>query len=78
MESQLSAPTIVKISAITENTLKVFFKLFSLLVSCRDSMREKGANIRFGNIFDDTYCKNCFFVAAVCQKSASTLCVEVA
>ena len=37
--SQLSAPTIVKISAITEKTLKVFFKIFSLLVSCTGSMK---------------------------------------
>ena len=30
--SQLSAPTIVKISAMTEKTLKVFFNLFSSLL----------------------------------------------
>lgn len=46
IESQLSAPTIVKISAITEKTLKVFFKLLFLLVSCTRSMQIRQKNIR--------------------------------
>lgn len=46
MDIQLSAPIIVKINAITENTLKVFFKTFFLLVSCTRSMRKVKINIR--------------------------------
>lgn len=49
MHSQLRAPTMVRTSAITENTLKAFFKMISLLVSCTASMR-RYAEIIHGRI----------------------------
>lgn len=45
-DSQFNAPIIVRISAITEKTLKTFFNAFFLLVSCALSMRNKEKYIR--------------------------------
>ena len=52
IDSQLSAPTIVRINAITEKTLKVFFKLLSLLVSCTVSMLIAANVMHTNNGFD--------------------------